>query len=168
MRRKPDFFDYARANGTKSTGTSVSTGRRLIGAALHTKLPDHRGCAQPSQAFPRPYRVFRTWSYLHMTWPGNSMRIFGSKGGKKGGKYAKKLNHTDHRRSVGEMRQSPRHIRELSFIPSFLKSERTRRLSRGDEPKRDRSMWKVGWGGAKDEEPKRSRQERRDHCAAVR
>ncbi|KYM84495.1 L-lactate dehydrogenase A-like 6A [Atta colombica] len=31
MRRKPDFFDYARANGTKSTGASVSTGRRLIG-----------------------------------------------------------------------------------------------------------------------------------------
>jgi len=82
-----------------------------------------------------------------MTWELHA-HLLGQRVGKRAA-CAKKLNHTDHRRSVREMRQSLRHIREFSFILSFFKSEWTRRFSKEDEPERDRSMWKVGEGAQK-------------------
>lgn len=82
-RRKPGFFDYACANGTKSSGESVSTGRQSIGTVLHTKLPDH-GFSPRRRFLIHIDRLERDRSYVTR----ESGRVsFGSRGGKKGGVY---------------------------------------------------------------------------------
>lgn len=77
-----------------------------------------------------------------MTWK-SSAYLLGQSVGKRA---TKKLSRTDHQRSVGEMRQSPRYIRDL---PSLLRSERTKWFLREGERERDRSICEVGEGAQK-------------------
>lgn len=159
VRRKPGFFDYARANGTKSTGASVSADRQSIGTALHTKLPDHRGRVRPSQAFPPSIssvsNVNRSQRDL-----GIHRVSSGSQGRKKGGVYEEIKSHRTTREE---------HHRDAcaSFRSYLGASERGAFHLRGRNEVRRKHV-KGWWGNAKDEEPKRSRRERRDHRTAVR
>lgn len=86
-------------------------------------------------------RASRTWSYLNnVTWKSNTY-LLGQRVGKRAA-CTKKLNHspeTTGDASKKRVAQSPKYIRELSFVLSSLRSERTKRFSSGDETERDRS-----------------------------
>lgn len=84
-------------------------------SALHTKLPDHRGCVQPSQAFPHSCVSNVVAPTYNVTWE-FSAYLLGQRVGK-GTACTKKLNHSsDHRRRAEEMRHSLRKTFARAFV----------------------------------------------------
>lgn len=144
MRRKPGFFDYARANGTKSTDASVSTGRRSIGAAFHTKLPDHRSALAGVTSSILSVLSMIALTY-NVTWESNAY-LLGQR--ENDGVYEGIKSYRPPEKRVGRASLSEIHSRAF-VLRTVVTSERAKWFSRENETERDKSTRKVVEGAQK-------------------